>query len=533
MNMKKIIYLILIACSGLFFSCKDESGMTKDGDIVLSNLTAEPRIGAVVLKWDNPTASDYYYATVIYQNAAGEEVKQKVSVYSVDSEKGEGHTSVMIGGFSDTNTYEFTVTPYTSDERYGDPLTVSCAPEDASKAFKYITETITTTPTIEGAVIGWANDYDVPVTVNISYKNLAGETKTVTRTGSVDDSVEIFPFVDKTSITVTVTDESGKNTSDPKVIEVTPERGEIPQSRITAVGASSVNGGNDPARLLDNNVSTAWKSGDEDYQWVAFDLGEVHKVNWIEMVGDSDDKEAQPTSIMIYYSEVPVADISAATNLGTFEYNPEHVYNHAYGFNAPVNARYILVAFLGSRRVSITEFCAYYADAATHYANESAAELQPDPDDDDTYYPDTEYMTPNTAVYCNKLNITASNPDDPSEFTYTTTGGDPGVSMTPIKKQVPGTVLVFHYKSTADLSCEFFWCKGGWGVGGPAGGVETFFKLKKTDEWKTFKMNMVQAWNNGWWTGAPGAVVRFDIGDGAGDTVVIRLMHWRAAEEGE
>lgn len=224
MNMKKIIYLILIACSGLFFSCKDESGMTKDGDIVLSNLTAEPRIGAVVLKWDNPTASDYYYATVIYQNAAGEEVKQKVSVYSVDSEKGEGHTSVMIGGFSDTNTYEFTVTPYTSDERYGDPLTVSCAPEDASKAFKYITETITTTSTIEGAVIGWANDYDVPVTVNISYRNLAGETKTVTRTGSGDDSVEIFPFVDKTSVTVTVTDESGKNTSDPKVIEVTPER---------------------------------------------------------------------------------------------------------------------------------------------------------------------------------------------------------------------------------------------------------------------------------------------------------------------
>lgn len=90
--------------------------MTKDGDIVLSNLTAEPRIGAVVLKWDNPSASDYYYATVTYNNASGEEVKQKVSVYSVDPDKGEGHTAVRIGGFADTNTYEFTVTPYTSDE---------------------------------------------------------------------------------------------------------------------------------------------------------------------------------------------------------------------------------------------------------------------------------------------------------------------------------------------------------------------------------------------------------------------------------
>ena len=78
--MKKIIYLILIACSAIFLSCKEDSGMTKDGDIVLSNLTAEPRIGAVVLKWDNPSASDYYYATVTYTNASGEEVKQKVSV---------------------------------------------------------------------------------------------------------------------------------------------------------------------------------------------------------------------------------------------------------------------------------------------------------------------------------------------------------------------------------------------------------------------------------------------------------------------
>ena len=502
--------------------------MTKDGDIVLSNLTAEPRIGAVVLKWDNPAASDYYYAMVTYTNASGEEVKQKVSVYSVDSEKGEGHTSVRIGGFSDTKTYEFTVTPYTSDERYGDSNTVSCAPEDASKAFKYISETIEATPTVEGAVISWANEYDVPVTVNISFKNLAGETKTVTKTGSEGGSVEIFPFVDPTDVTITATDESGKNTSDPKVVKVTPERGEIPQSRMTAVGASSVDGDNAPARLLDNNVSTAWKSGIEDYQWVCFDLGEAHKINWIEVVGDSKDKEAQPTIVQIQHA----VDIANPITIGNFEYNPEHIYNHAIQIE-PVVARYILVAFIGSPRVSITEFCAYYADAATHYAKESELELQPDPDDDPTYYPEIEYMVPSTSLPKNNLNITASNPDDPSEYTYETTGGDSWIAMAPLKKQAPGTVIVFHYKSTADLSCEFFWCKGGWGVGGPAGGVETFFTLKKTDEWKTFKMNMVDAWNKGWWAGAPGALVRFDIGDGAGETVVVRLMHWREAQDGE
>lgn len=532
MNMKKIIYLILIACSAIFFSCKDDSGMTKDGDIVLSNLTAEPRIGAVVLKWDNPTASDYYYATVTYLNADGEEVRQKVSVYSVDSEKGDGHTSVRIGGFSDTKTYEFTVTPYTSDERYGDSKTVSCAPEDASKAFKYITETIEATPTVEGAVINWANEYDVPVTVSISYKNLSGETKTVTRKGSGDGSVEIFPFVDPTEVTITATDESGKNTSDPKVIEVTPERGEIPQSRMTAIGASGVDGDNVPANLLDNNVSTAWSGSNNDIVWVAIDLGEIHRINRFELVGNSKDRDGQPVALMVFHSKEPVADMSKAENLGVFEYNPDHIYNHAYKIDKPIDTRYILIAFPSVQRVSITEFCAYYADAATHYAKESELELQPDPDDDATYYPEIEYMTPNTGII-NNLKITASNPENPSEFTYETTGGDSWVAMQPLKKQAPGTVLVFHYKSTADLACEFFWCKGGWGVGGPAGGVETFFTLKKTDKWKTFKMNMVDAWNKGWWGGDPGAVVRFDIGDGAGETVVVRLMHWRAAEEGE
>ena len=371
MNMKKIIYLILLACSAIFFSCKDDSGMTKDGDIVLSNLTAEPRIGAVVLKWDNPAASDYYYAMVTYTNASGDEVKQKVSVYSVDSEKGEGHTSVRIGGFSDTNTYEFMVTPYTTDERYGDSKTVSCAPEDATKAFKYISETIEATPTVEGAIISWANEYDVPVTVNVTYKNLSGETRTVTKTSNVGESVEIFPFVDPTSVKITATDESGKNTSDPKVIEVTPERGEIPQSRMTAVGASGIDGDNVPANLLDNNVSTAWSGSNNDIVWVAIDLGEVHRINWFELVGNSKDRDGQPAAIMVFDSKEPVADMSQAHYLGMFEYNPDHIYNHAYQIKDPIDARFLLIAFPSVQRVSITEFCAYYADAATHYAKES------------------------------------------------------------------------------------------------------------------------------------------------------------------
>ena len=121
--MKKIIYLILIACSAIFLSCKEDSGMTKDGDLSLSFLEAEPRIGAVVLMWGNPSDADYYYSMVTYTNSEGETVSQKVSVYSVYPDVNTPASMVRIGGFSDTDTYEFTVTPYTSDGRYGESKT--------------------------------------------------------------------------------------------------------------------------------------------------------------------------------------------------------------------------------------------------------------------------------------------------------------------------------------------------------------------------------------------------------------------------
>lgn len=50
----------------------------------------------------------------------------------------------------------------------------------------------------------------------------------MTRTSNEGGSVEIFPFVDKTNVTITATDEGGKNTSEPKVVEVTPERRSVP-----------------------------------------------------------------------------------------------------------------------------------------------------------------------------------------------------------------------------------------------------------------------------------------------------------------
>ncbi len=164
------------------------------------------------------------------------------------------------------------------------------------------------------------------------------------------------------------------------------------------------------------------------------------------------------------------------------------------------------------------EFLAYYADAADHYAAESAKELQPDPDDDPTYYPSIEYMIPMAgapAGWVNNVTATATNPDNPSQYLYKTTGG------------VAGPVLVFQYKCNQSIRCEFFWCPKGFGVGGPAGGKETAFQVNAAAEWTTMKINFSNSFSSFGWGSNANDQVRFDVGDGGGIELEIRNMHWR------
>lgn len=150
-------------------------------------------------------------------------------------------------------------------------------------------------------------------------------------------------------------------------------------------------------------------------------------------------------------------------------------------------------------------------------------------DNDGNYYESIEYLTPSMTGYANSLKAEQKNSKDPSEWTYTTLGRDPYIPMNALRKQAEGPVLVFQYKSTAPVFCEFFWCTGGYGVKGPVGGVETRFDLEATREWKTFTMNMADEWQKFGFEGKSGDTVRFDIGNGSGVTVVVRLMRWRKA----
>jgi hypothetical protein len=100
-----------------------------------------------------------------------------------------------------------------------------------------------------------------------------------------------------------------------------------------------------------------------------------------------------------------------------------------------------------------------------------------------------------------------------------------------LKSNADGPVLVFHYKCTAGINLEFFWCnKNGFGDGGPAGGRSTAWSITRQTDWKTFKRNFKNDWSAHRWTGEAGCTVRFDVGDGAGVTLKIRNWHWRAEE---
>lgn len=150
------------------------------------------------------------------------------------------------------------------------------------------------------------------------------------------------------------------------------------------------------------------------------------------------------------------------------------------------------------------------------------------PDDDDTrIYKSIEYLIPAPHMGANQITSEQSSLDDYTEWTFTSLGRDPYMPITPLKNNAAGPVIVFQYKASADLKCEFFWCDGGYGAGGPVAGKETAFVLPKAETWKTFTMNFQEAWTKHNFRGRPGDTIRFDIGNVANETASIRLMRWR------
>lgn len=173
--MKKYILLPFVAILTLIFgSCGEEYSNT---DVVVdtemepvAGLQAESFISSVILTWDMPENKNYYYTLVSYVNADGKQVNRKISKYSVDPEN-PGRVKALIGGFTDTNEYEFTLTNYSFADNASTPTTVKGTPQSKAMAKEYIVKSVKFEPGVESATVTWDNSLGADIKLVMSWKD--------------------------------------------------------------------------------------------------------------------------------------------------------------------------------------------------------------------------------------------------------------------------------------------------------------------------------------------------------------------------
>lgn len=191
---------IALALATLCCACGDDYA---DTDIVrdapmepLQNVQAQSFVSSVILTWDLPASDQYYYTLVSYVDASGATVNRKVSRYSLDADN-PARVRALIGGFSDTNEYEFTLTAYSFAGNASAPVTVKGTPEDRSRAKDYLVETVTFEPQVEAVNISWTNELNADVTLvltSLDYFNTSGTVGELVR--EVDASTPHVEVID-------------------------------------------------------------------------------------------------------------------------------------------------------------------------------------------------------------------------------------------------------------------------------------------------------------------------------------------------
>lgn len=169
----------------------------------------------------------------------------------------------------------------------------------------------------------------------------------------------------------------------------------------------------------------------------------------------------------------------------------------------------------------LTVYAVNQADGSK--SEEKVFMITPTIDPDDVIYDDIDYITFGSGA--NQVSYTQDNPENPYEYTFVTSGGDPYLNCNGLKQSIAGKTLVFRYKATSAFDLELFWCNAG---GGAAGGRSTTVTVPKNDsgEWKTFKYDYSDAMATHSWAGNVGDFARFDWGSNSGVTINIRNMHF-------
>ncbi len=355
--MKRLLYILmmLILCAYITACENDDNGGGSISQV--TDVQVTPYFGSVILNWTNPSDDDYYYTLVSYTNANGEKVNKKVSCFDVDD---SGRTRVIIGGFTDENTYTFTLTSYGYSGATSTPASISAAPLSTDAVKDYVATTVNVASAVQGAEVSWKNETGVECYVVVSFLDSKGIKKEKKFNARNSGKGIVASFVETTTLTVYVENTSGGK-SDSRTFDVSPKLGEISKNGMSIYSVSSDWGGCLGSYLIDNDIYTYWHTQLSGYPHnIVIDLGSEYNLNKIELVRRQDDNgngQWAPNRVQFLYS----LDGQNFTNIGEFDFDVQQIFGHEYSF-APVYGRYIKLIGLsgGQTWMHMAEIYFYY-----------------------------------------------------------------------------------------------------------------------------------------------------------------------------
>lgn len=237
--MKKNIFGILLV--GLAFTACDDDYTTWYQDEVpeaeanapvepLQNPKIEPFVSSVIVSWDKPANPQYYYTLLSWVDGKGQLQNRKISKYSVDPEN-PGRVRAIVGGFTDTNEYEFTLVACSYAGVQSAPVTAKAAPQSSEMAKDYVLSTVTVANDVESAIVSWKNEINVPVTLQVDYIDKYGDAQTATydATLPMSETIKNLPIevldkdkAERGTLTIKAIDPESKAETDPVVFDVNP-----------------------------------------------------------------------------------------------------------------------------------------------------------------------------------------------------------------------------------------------------------------------------------------------------------------------
>lgn len=215
--MKRLYYIFIALCVFLVNSCGSDDHQGTNMDPV-TDVSADPFIGSVILKFKAPTVEQYYYTLITYKDSEGNTKHQKVSSFNRDA---SGFSTITIGGFTDTETHNFELQTCSYDGGISETVTASAAPQAMAAAKDYVLKTVSMTASEESAKIEWTNLSGVAVNLKINYKDEDGVEKNLVVNAQKSGS-QVIDIYQDTEFTISAENVHDQSTSESKKIVIKP-----------------------------------------------------------------------------------------------------------------------------------------------------------------------------------------------------------------------------------------------------------------------------------------------------------------------